>query len=209
MRIAVVAANGKAGKLIVKESLSRGHEVTAIVRSKNKSDAQKYISKDILSLEKADLTNFDVVIDAFGMSDPAKLNQHTKTSQHLCNLLANTDTRLVIIGGAGSLYVDKEHKTMLKDTPDFPDIFLPVANAQSDELANLRPRTDVNWTFISPAANFQAEGAKTGAYIQAGEEFTVNEKGESKISYADYAAAMLDEIEKGKHIKERISFLQA
>ena len=66
----------------------------------------------------------------------------------------------------------------------------------------------MQWTFVSPAADFQAEGERTGKYILAGEEFTLNSKNESIISYADYAIAMVDEIEKGKHIKERISVVR-
>lgn len=71
----------------------------------------------------------------------------------------------------------------------------------------LRKRNDVNWTYISPAGEFDAEGAKTGDYILAGEVFAVNDKGESYISYTDYAVAMIDEIEKGNHNKQRISVL--
>jgi len=72
-------------------------------------------------------------------------------------------------------------------------------------LAELRKRNDVKWTFVSPAAIFDPEGARTGEYILAGEEFTVNDRGESVVSYADYALAMVDEIEKGNHIQQRIS----
>ena len=66
-------------------------------------------------------------------------------------------------------------------------------------------RTDVRWTYISPAGDFQADGAKTGKYILAGEELTLNTKGESVISYADYAVAMVDEALNGNHIQQRIS----
>ena len=75
-------------------------------------------------------------------------------------------------------------------------------------LDELRKRDDVKWTYISPAGDFQAEGERTGNYILAGEELTLNEKGESIISYADYAIAMIDEIEKGTHIKQRISVVR-
>lgn len=75
-------------------------------------------------------------------------------------------------------------------------------------LDELRKRDDVKWTYISPAGDFQAEGERTGNYILAGEELTLNEKGESIISYADYAIAMVDEIEKGTHIKQRISVVR-
>ena len=208
MKIAVVAANGKAGKLIVKEALDRGFDVTAIVRSANKTVAKKVVQKDIMDLTKDDLKNFDVVVDAFGVFDPDKLSQHSTVLAHLCDILSNSKIRLLIVGGAGSLYVDKDHKVQLFDTPDFPKEYLPLAKAQGKALAELRKRDDVQWTFISPAADFQAEGERTGEYILAGEEFTLNSKGESVISYADYAIAMVDEIEKGDHIKQRISVVR-
>lgn len=72
-------------------------------------------------------------------------------------------------------------------------------------LDELRTRNDVKWTYISPAGDFQADGAKTGKYILGGEELTLNSKGESMISYADYAVAMVDEAAKGNHIQQRIS----
>ena len=75
-------------------------------------------------------------------------------------------------------------------------------------LGELRERKDVRWTYISPTGDFQADGEKTGHYILGGEELTLNEKGESIISYADYAAAMVDEITKGDHIRERISVVR-
>lgn len=133
---------------------------------------------------------------------------HIKTSQHLCDVLSGTDTRLLIVGGAGSLYVNPEHTVQVKDGADFPEIFMPLANAMGEELDELRKRDDVNWTFISPAGDFQADGERTGKYILAGEELTLNSKGESIISYADYAIAMVDEIESGNHIKERISVVR-
>ncbi|MBR2179089.1 MAG: NAD(P)-dependent oxidoreductase [Selenomonadaceae bacterium] len=208
MKIAVVAANGKAGKLIVKEALDRGFDVTAFVRSANKTAAKKVVQKDIMDLTKDDLKGFDAVVDAFGVFDPDKLSQHSTTLKHLCDILSGSKTRLLVVGGAGSLYVDKAHKTQLYNTPDFPKEYLQLAQAQGKELVELRERDDVQWTFVSPAADFQAEGERTGKYILAGEELTLNSKNESIISYADYAIAMVDEIEKGKHIKERISVVR-
>ena len=208
MKIAVVAANGKVGRLVVKEALSRNLNVTAVVRSQNKTEAKTAIIKDIMELTKDDLKGFDIVVDAFGVFVPEKLSQHSTVLKHLCDILSGNETRLLIVGGAGSLYVDKEHKTQLYDTPDFPKEYLPLAKAQGKALAELRERDDVKWTFISPAADFQAEGERTGKYILAGEEFTLNSKNESIISYADYAIAMVDEIEKGNHVKQRISVVK-
>lgn len=85
---------------------------------------------------------------------------------------------------------------------------MPLAKAQGKALEELRKRNDVQWTFISPAGDFQAEGERTGEYILAGEELTLNSRGESIISYAYYAIAMVDEITKGNHIQQRISVVR-
>ena len=207
MKIAVVCANGKAGSLIVDEALSRGLDVTAVVRGSNKTKAPRSISKDILDLKADDLKGFDVVIDAFGAWTPETLPLHSKSLKVLCDALSGSDTRLLVVGGAGSLYVNPEHTMQLYQTPEFPEMFKPLAMAQAKALDELRKRDDVRWTFVSPAGDFQADGAKTGKYILAGEELTLNSKGESVISYADYATAMVDEAVKGNHIRQRISVL--
>lgn len=208
MKIAVVCANGKAGKLITKEAVDRGLDVTVVIRGKNETAATKSIEKDLFDLTKSDLTGFDVVIDAFGAWTEETLPLHSKSLKHLCDILSDTDTRLLVVGGAGSLYVNKEHTLQVMDTPDFPEMFKPLARAQGKALEELRQRHDVKWTFISPAGDFQPDGAKTGSYILGGEELTLNDKGESVISYADYAVAMLDEATKGNHIKQRISVVR-
>lgn len=205
MKIGVIAANGKVGRLIVKEALERGMDVTAIVRSANRTEAKKVIQKDIMALTREDLEGFDVVVDAFGIWDDEKMNLHSVTLNHLADILSGSSTRLLVVGGAGSLYMDKAHNQRLFETADFPKEYLPVSRGQGKSLDELRKRNDVKWTYISPAAEFDPEGKKTGSYVLAGEEFTVNEKGESYISYADYALAMVDEAEKGNHIRERIS----
>lgn len=208
MKIAVVGANGKAGQLIVKEAVERGIDVTAIVRSENKSVANKVINKDLYDLETADLEQFEAVVGAFGAWTPETLSQHSTSLKHLCDILSEKETRLLVVGGAGSLYVNTEHTLQVMETPDFPEMFKPLAMAQGKALEELRLRSDVKWTFLSPAGDFQAEGEKTGEYILAGEEFTLNSKGESITSYADYAIAMVDEITKGNHIGERISVVR-
>lgn len=210
MKIAVVAANGRAAREIIREARGRGFDVTAFARgNENKSGAEKYLQKDIMDITKEDLAGFDAVVDGFGAWTENVLPMHTKTSQHLCDVLSGSDTRLLIVGGAGSLYVNPEHTAVVADGADFPNEFKPLANAQAKELAELRKRHDVKWTFVSPAADFQADGERTGKYILAGEEFTRNAKGESVISYADYAIAMVDEMEKGDHIRQRISVVRA
>lgn len=208
MKVAVVCANGKAGKLITKEAVEKGLDVTAVVRGENKSVATKAVIKDVLDLTAEDLNGYDVVVDAFGAWMEDELPLHSKTLKILCDALSGTDTRLVVVGGAGSLYVNPEHTVCVSDGPDFPDIFKPLATAMAKALGELRTRNDVKWTYISPAGDFQAEGERSGEYILGGEELTLNDKGESIISYADYAIALVDEITKGNHIKERISVVR-
>ena len=209
MKMAVVCANGKAGKWIVKEAVERGLDVTAIVRGENRSAAKKALVKDLFDLKSADLKGFDVVVDAFGAWTPETLPLHSASLKHLCDILSGTDTRLLVVGGAGSLYVDPEHTAQVMDGPDFPEVFKPLATNMGKALDELRGRNDVKWTYISPAGDFQAEGERTGKYIQAGEELTLNGRGESIISYADYAIAMVDEAVSGNHIRQRISVVRA
>lgn len=208
MKIAVICANGKAGKLIVKEAISRGLDVTAVVRGENQTAAQKVLKKDLFDLTASDLKDFDVVIDAFGAWTEDTLYQHSTSLKHLCDILSGTDIRLLVVGGAGSLYVNQEHTSVVSDGADFPPQFLPLAKAQGKALTELRQRNDVKWTFISPAGDFQADGERTGKYILGGEELTLNSKGESIISYADYAIAMIDEAVNGGNIQKRISVVR-
>lgn len=208
MKLAVICANGKAGSLIVEEAVNRGIDVTAIVRGANKTKAPHVIQKDIFDIKAEDLKGFDVVVDAFGAWTPETLPLHSTSLKVVCDALSGTDTRLLVVGGAGSLYVNPEHTMQLYQTPDFPEDYKIIAMAQVKELDELRRRNDVKWTFVSPAGDFQADGARTGKYILAGEEFTLNSKGESIISYADYAIAMIDEATKGNHIQQRISVVR-
>ena len=159
-------------------------------------------------VQMENLEQFDAVVDAFGAWTKETLPQHSTSLKHLCDILSGKETRLLIVGGAGSLYVNPEHTACVADGPDFPDAFKPLAAAMAKALGELRERKDVRWTYISPAGDFQAEGEKTGKYILGGEELTLNEKGESIISYADYAVAMVDEITEGSHIQERISVVR-
>lgn len=205
MKLAVVCANGRVGKLIVKEAVNRGLDVTAVVREENQSAAEKVIQKDLFQLTAADLEGFDIVVDAFGAWTPETIGSIPKAANHLCDLLSGTTARLLVVGGAGSLYVNPEHTVCVADGADFPDSFKPLAAAHDEALKNLRTRNDVQWTYISPAADFQADGIRTGTYRLGGEELTLSSKGESVVSYADYAIAMVDEAVSGSHIRQRIS----
>ena len=205
MKIAVVAANGKAGRLIVEEAVNRGMDVTAIVRGENKTVAPKVIVKDLFDLTGEDLAGFDAVVDAYGNWTPEAIDLIPAATVHMAKALTGSNTRLLVVGGAGSLYVDPEHTKTVVDVTPFPEAAMPVVNGHGKALEELRKFDNVNWTYVSPAGDFQPDGERTGKYILGGEELVLNSKGESVISYADYAIAMVDEIESGKHIKERIS----
>ena len=208
MKVAVIAANGKAAGKIITEAMNRGFEVTAFGRKENNTEAKNYVKKDLFDLTTEDLKEFDTVVDAFGAWTEDTLSQHSTSLKHLCDILSGTNIRLLVVGGAGSLYVNPEHSAQVSDSPDFPDAFKPLAKAMAKALTELRDRNDVKWTYISPAGDFQADGERSGKYILGGEELVLNSKGESIISYADYAIAMVDEIEKGNHIRQRISVVR-
>ena len=158
------------------------------------------VHKDVLAIEQSDLAGFDAVVDALGFWTPDTLPLHVKTALHLADLLSGTKTRLLIVGGAGSLYMDAAHTQQLVDQQ-----YRPLASAQRDQLEAIRKRSDVQWTFISPAAEFEVSQPRTGQYVLAGEEFTTNAEGKSVVSYADYAVAVVDLIANGSHIQERVS----
>ncbi|MBI0031452.1 NAD(P)-dependent oxidoreductase [Gilliamella sp. B14384G15] len=207
MKIAVIGANGKSGSLIVKEALSRGHAVTAIVR---KADAKvdpkaDVLVKDLFDLTYDDLKPFDVIVDAFATWTPESLPLHQTSLKHLTDILSGKPNRLLVVGGAGSLYVNPELSIRLVDTPEFPEEFKPLATNMAKALDELKKCDNVNWTYLSPAIEFVADGARTGHYTAGGEQFMVNSQGKSQISYADYAIAMVDEAENAKHTKQRFT----
>lgn len=203
MKVAVIGANGKEGSLIVKEALKRGLDVTSIVRDSKKSPTDKYLVRDVYSLKAEDVKGFDVLVDALGFFGPM-VKEYVPATEHLIDILKGTDTRLLVVGGAGSLYVDPNHSEQLYQQADFPEAVKPLSEEMGKSLDILRT-CPINWTFISPAAMFDAKGERTGKYVLAGEELTFDEDGKCEISYADFAIAMVDEIIAAKHQKERIS----
>ncbi|VEU82243.1 NAD(P)-dependent oxidoreductase [Acholeplasma hippikon] len=206
MKIGIICATGKAGELILNEALARGHEVTAIVRNKSKlkTDKVKVIEKDAFSLTKADFIDLDVLVNAYGAPlDKDTESNHIKLGRLLINALAHTKTRLIVVGGAGSLFTDKLHQKRVVET--LPEFVHPIANGQLKNLLDLESSSNLNWTFISPAMIFDYHGPKTGKYVIGKDELILNAKGESYVSYLDYAIALLDEIEHPKHLNQRFT----
>lgn len=208
MKIAVLAANGKAGRLIVAEAIERGAEVVAFVRDMSKASFDKrvkVVQKDIFALESSDLQGFEIIIDAFG--EWQNLSLHKSHMEHLVKILSGSAARFLVVGGAGSLYMDTTHTTMLMNTPDFLKEYIPVAKATAEVLEVLRLNNKINWVYVSPPAVFIPDAPKSGKYKIIGEEFELNSKGESRASYADYASAMIEIALDSTYSKQRVGVI--
>ncbi|MFD1413417.1 NAD(P)-dependent oxidoreductase [Oceanobacillus jeddahense] len=203
MNIGIIGATGKSGKFILEEAVERGHEVTAIVRNASKLTNQKVdvLEKDIYDLSSEDLKPFDVVVNAFGTTIGEE-ESHVTAGHALIQALTGITVRVIVIGGAGSLYVDKDQSIKLVDTSDLPNKVKLTAQGQGRNLKELK-QSEVTWTYLSPSATFDPDGPKTGIYQTGKDHLLENSKGESYLSYADCAIAVLDEIENPKHINER------
>jgi len=207
MKIGIIGASGKAGSLILKEALTRGHEVTAIVRDEAKVQIQgaSVLEKDVFDLKAEDIKEFDVVVNAFGAA-PGKEHLHVDAGKILIEAMKGApQTKLIVVGGAGSLFVDEAKTIRVLDTPEFPKEYFATAFNQSKNLGDLQNATDIQWTFISPSAFFDPQGNRTGRYKLGKDNLLVNSKGESYVSYADFALAVLDEIENPQHINQRFT----
>lgn len=207
MKIAIIGASGKQGRQLLLEAQRRNHEVTAVVRDKSKLSGINctVIEKDLFDLTYDELKENQVIISAFGTWNPDTRILHKKSTMFLADLLSGKSNRLLFVGGAGSLYTDETHTQRLMDAPDFPEAYYPTASNMALAFDELKKHDDVNWTYLSPSADFDAEGERSGTYRSGEEVVLTNKKGESYISYADYAIAMLDEAEQGKHVKQRFT----
>lgn len=206
MRIGIIGATGKAGRKIMEEAVNRGHDVTAIVRdvSKLQQTGINKVEKDIFELRSEDLRYFDVVVNAFGAPSGHE-EDHEEAGLVLIQALQGTTTRLIVVGRAGTLYVDGENTTKWRDTAEYPGEAYLASNSQERNLEELQQSENLNWTFINPSAQFDSEGLRTGRYWVGKDHLLSNGQGESYISYADFAIAVVDEIENPKHIKERFT----
>jgi putative NADH-flavin reductase len=199
MKIALIGASGNAGSRLLTELVNRGHEVTAIVRnpekvpSSPKVTAKKGDVYDEAGLAKL-LAGHDAVISSvhFLAFDPEKL---------IAAVRASGVKRYLVVGGAGSLEVAPGLK--LIDAPNFPEIYRAEASAGGAYLDLLRKQDDLDWTFLSPAAMF-VPGERTGKFRLGTDQLLANDAG-SSISFEDFAIAMVDEIERPKHVKQRFT----
>ncbi|MFL6022600.1 MAG: NAD(P)-dependent oxidoreductase [Marmoricola sp.] len=192
MKIAVYGATGAIGSSIVNEARGRGHQVTGI--SRGGSD----LTGDALdpTFTKQVAADHDVVVSAVGPSRTQ--DDGTRFPDTIANLAATLgDSRLVVVGGAGSLTVGG---VRLVDTPEFPEVYKAEALKGAASLAILREADDsTDWTYLSPAPVI-APGERTGSYV-VGTESPVGDA----ISIEDYAVALVDEIDEPKHRRQRFT----
>jgi putative NADH-flavin reductase len=210
MKLALIGATGFVGSAILKEALDRGHEVTAIVRHAEKltPHAKLHARKgDIYNVDELAglLAGHDAVISAFSPSrtDPDIRGKHVGGIKAVVTAMKRADiTRLLVVGGAGTLEVKPGLRVI--DTPDFPEEWKGTARATADVLESLRAEPKLDWTFLSPAAMLQP-GARTGKFRQGTDQLLVDANGNSSISTQDYAVAMIDELERPAHIRQRFT----
>lgn len=200
--------NGKAGHRIVEKALKAGHQVTGVVRREGAIEGIPTIVKDALQLTKQELTQFDVVINATSAFKPDTYHLPADLTLLLVKALANTNTRLIAIGGAGSLYVDEDHTVQLNDTPEFPPEFLvrSKTHGKSDDI--LRKFSNVDWTMFTPPPILDPEGPESNDYVLGNENVILNKEGNPYISYATFAQILVDEINNHKFGRQRFTAVQ-
>lgn len=214
MKIALIGATGFTGTKILSEALARGHRITAIVRHPEKLPVHAALTAAKGDIYKADevtklVVGHDAVISAFnpGWGDEHLYENFLKGSKAITEGVKKAGVRrLLVIGGAGSLYVAPG--VQLMDTPEFaklvPANILPGVKAARDALELIKTETDLDWTFLSPAVNL-FPGERTGKFRLGGDELVLDDKKESRISIEDLAVAVLDEIETPKHVRKRFT----
>ena len=200
MKVAIIGGSGRAGTEISAELARRGHQVTAISRHPEnavKVDGVTAVAGDVQhtdALVEA-IKGHDVVVSAvmFSDTDPASLVGVVRDSGV---------PRYLVVGGAGSLEVAPG--VALITTPEFPEAYKAEAGKGADFLTYLRGVDDIDWTFLSPSAYFFV-GDRKGSFRLGKDELLADADGNSSISYADYAIALVDEIETPKHSKARFT----
>lgn len=211
--IAVIGATGFVGSHVVKELISRGYDVKAIVRDSSKVEKNDHVQalsvdvSDVDALSEA-LQGSDAVVSAFnaGWSNPNLYADFLKGSEDIEKAVGKSGIkRLIVVGGAGSLYTPDG--TQIVDTPEFPAAIKPGALAARDYLNEIKKNTVLDWTFFSPAPEMHqgTSGVRKGTYRTSLETPVVDAEGRSVISVEDVAVALVDELENNRHVRERFT----
>jgi putative NADH-flavin reductase len=199
-KIAIIGATGRAGSQLVEEALRRGHSVVAIARNTDRLaglpgiTAKQVDALDADALQQA-ISGSDVVISAahFATLPAAAVIGPVKKAGV---------KRLLVVGGAGSLLLPGGGRVI--DSEGFPAEYKTEASAGAAFLDVLRQEKELDWTFLSPSAEF-VETERTGTFRMGQDELLVSSTGRSWISFADYAIALIDEIESPKHSRQRFT----
>lgn len=210
--VVLIGASGFVGTAILNELLNRGHKVTAIVHDPAKVTA----SNPNLKVIQADVTDTDVLIEASkgkdavisaynpGWKNPNIYEETLKNYPLIVDSVKKAGVeRLLIVGGAGTLFYAPGK--MVMDADDVPAKLLPGIKSLGEFYLNtLRKENDIDWIFLSPAANM-TPGERTGKFRIGKDDLVVDVNGDSNISVEDYAVAMVDELEQKHHHKERFT----
>jgi uncharacterized protein len=208
MKIALFGASGQIGKRIGAEALERGHEATSLTRHVSRSENRRMhaVAVDITKPDAvaAAIAGHDAVVCAVSPAANAAGDQMlVQTANALLAALPKAKVRrLIIVGGAGSLEVASGQQ--LVDTPEFPPAWKSVALAHRDALHVYEGNQDLEWTYISPAALIEP-GQRTGQFRTGSNKLVVDGKGKSAISMEDFAVLVVDELEKPKAIRKRLT----
>ena len=210
MNIALIGATGFVGAAILQEALNRGHDVTAIVRNPEKLQAHPKLHPQKGNAYNEDevarfVAGHNAVISAFnpGWNTPDIFEQQVKGTRAIINGVKKSGIkRLLFVGGAGSLEVRPGVQSV--DLPGFPAEYKQGALATREALTMLRQETGLEWSFLSPSADV-FPGQRTGTFRLGTDQLLKDAKGQSRISVQDYAMAMIDEVEKPKHIRQRFT----
>lgn len=211
-KVVLIGASGFVGSAILNEALNRGFHVTAVVRHPEKIK----IENENLEVKRADVSSLDevckvckgadAVISAFnpGWNNPDIYKETIEVYLTIIDGVKKAGVnRFLMVGGAGSLFIAPGIR--LVDSGEVPEKILPGVRALSDfYLDFLKKEKEVDWVFFSPAADM-APGVRTGRYRLGKDEMIVDMVGNSHISVEDYAAAMIDELEKPEHHQERFT----
>jgi uncharacterized protein len=206
MNVVLYGATGKAGSRILQELLSRGHSVVAVARDQSKIAAASGVTAkqdDLSDTDKiaAIVKGTDAVVSAYG-PPPDDTDQLLGVTQRQIEAVKKAGgPRLIVVGGAASLEVAPG--VTLLDSGHLPEPFRPIASSHAKALALLKA-SDIDWTYFSPAAFFEP-GTRTGKYRLGKDALISDAKGESRISFEDYAIALVDELEKPAHHGERFT----
>ena len=204
MKVVLYGASGNAGSRILSELQSRGHDVTAAVRNPEKLPAETKSVRDDLSDTgriAEIITGADAVVSAY-MPPPEDTDQLVAVSGRLVDAVRKVgNPRLLVVGGAASLEV-APGVTVLS-SGHLPAPWVPIATSHAKAL-DLLKSSDVRWTYFSPAGFFEP-GKRTGKFRLGKNRLITDDKGESRISFEDYAVALVDELEHPAHIQERFT----